>query len=235
MSDATASRPLRIGLVVEGATDGIVLRAAISSLLPNRELEFTIIQPDFSVALGGTGEGWSGVYRWCRQAAIEGEGSVSGSIALLNHDVIVIQIDADAAEDTYQKQKLYYEAAADLPCVKPCPPADATTNALRHVVLRWMNEPTLPPKCVFCTPSKNMEAWVMQALYPENIHVKSPRWECHASPEGQLGQQPKISRIAKTRRDYESRRPQLTAAWPQVCRLSEAQRFSDAFLTAVGL
>lgn len=162
MSDATASRPLRIGLVVEGATDGIVLRAAISSLLPNRELEFTIIQPDFSVALGGTGEGWSGVYRWCRQAASEGEGSVSGSIALLNHDVIVIQIDADAAEGTYQKQKLYYEAAADLPCVKPCPPADATTNALRHVVLRWMNEPTLPPKCVFCTPSKNMEAWVMQ-------------------------------------------------------------------------
>ncbi len=233
MSDSTASRPLRIGLVVEGTTDGVVLRAAISSLLPERELEFTIIQPDFSVAFGGTGEGWSGVYRWCRQAATEGGGSVSGSIALLNHDLLVIQIDADAAEDTYQTQKLYYETATDLPCVQSCPPADATTNALRQVVLRWMNEPTLPPKCVFCTPSKNMEAWVMQALYPDNIHVKSPHWECRSSPEGQLGQQPKASRIAKTRRDYESRRHQLTTAWPQVRRLSEAERFSQEFLTVV--
>ena len=233
MSNPIVSRPLRIGLVVEGATDGIVLRAAISSLLPERELEFTIIQPDFPVALGGTGEGWSGVYRWCRQAASEGGGSISGSIALLNHDALVIQIDADVAEETYQRGHIHDETATDLPCVKRCPPADATTNALRHVVLRWMNEPMLPSKCVFCTPSKNMEAWVMQALYPENIHVKSPRWECHASPEGQLGQQPKASRITKTRRDYESRRPQLIAAWPKVRRLSEAERFSQEFLTAV--
>jgi hypothetical protein len=119
MSDQIVSRPLRIGLVVEGTTDGIVLRAAIKSLLPETELEFTTIQPDFSVALGGTGEGWSGVYRWCRQAASEGGGSVSGSIALLNHDALVIQIDADVAEETYQRGHIHDETAADLPCVEP--------------------------------------------------------------------------------------------------------------------
>ena len=233
MSETTSSRPLRIGLVVEGQTDGIVLRAAIRSLLPERELDFTTISPDFSLAFGGTGEGWSSVYRWCRQAASEGGGSVSGSISLLNHDALVIQVDADVAEETYQRGHIYDETATDLPCVKPCPPADATTNALRQVVLRWMNESTLPPKCIFCTPSKNMEAWVMRALYPDNIHVKSSRWECHASPEGQLSQQPKASRSAKTRRDYESRRPQLIAAWPQVRHLSEAERFSQEFVSAV--
>jgi hypothetical protein len=78
-----------------------------------------------------------------------------------------------------------------------------------------------------------MEAWVVQALFPENKLVKSPHWECHASPEGQLGQQLKASRIAKTRRDYESRRPQMIAAWPQVRRLSEAERFSQEFLSTV--
>ena len=60
MSETQPSLPLRIGLIVEGPTDGIVLRAAISSLLPNRDLEFTTIQPEFSVFSGGTGEGWSG-------------------------------------------------------------------------------------------------------------------------------------------------------------------------------
>ena len=47
MSEATRSIPLRIGLVVEGPTDEIVLRAAISNLLPGRELAFTLMQPDF--------------------------------------------------------------------------------------------------------------------------------------------------------------------------------------------
>lgn len=234
MSEALRSSPLRIGLVVEGPTDGIVLRAAISSLLPERELEFTLIQPDFSVALGGTGEGWSGVYRWCQQAASEGGGSVSGSVALLNHDAIVIQLDADVAEETYQRGHIHDETATDLPCVKPCPPANATTDALREVALRWMKSATLPIKCVFCTPSKNMEAWVMKALFPGNTHVKSSGWECHSSPEGQLGQQPKATRIAKSRRDYESRRQGLIEGWPRVRSLSEAERFSQEFLKAVG-
>ena len=74
----------------------------------------------------------------------------------------------------------------------------------------------------------------MKALFPKNTHVTSPNWECHSSPEGQLGQQPKATRIAKSRRDYESRRQELIEAWPQVQSLSEAERFSQEFLNAVG-
>ena len=232
MSETQRSNPLRIGLIVEGPTDGIMLRAAISSLLPGRELEFTLVQPDYSIAFGGTGEGWSGVYRWCQQAASEGGGSVSGSVLLLNHDDIVIQLDADVAEETYHRGHIHDVTATDLPCVKPCPPANATTNALRTVALRWMNVTSLPAKCVFCTPSKNMEEWVMKALYPENALVKSRAWECHSSPERQLGQQPKGTRIAKSRRDYESRRQELIESWPRVRTLSEAERFSQEFLSA---
>ncbi len=229
MSETKPSLPLRIGLIVEGPTDGIVLRAAISSLLPDRELDFTHIQPDFSSALSETGEGWSGVYHWCRQAASEGGGSVSGSMALLNHDVIVIHLDADVAEKTYQSGRID-EAATDLSCVRPCPPATATTDALRKVVLRWMSETRLPAKFVFCTPSKSIEAWVVKALYPRNTHAQSKGWECHDDPDKQLGQQPKATRIGKTKRDYESRRQEFINAWPDVRKLDEAERFSQEFL-----
>lgn len=230
MSETKPSIPLRIGLIVEGRTDGIVLQAAIKSLLPDRDLEFTHIQPDFSVAFGGTGEGWSGVYHWCRQAAREGGGSVSGTMALLNHDVFVIHLDADVAEKTYQSGRID-ETATDLPCVRKCPPASDTTDALRQVVLRWMSETKLPAKFVFCTPSKSIEAWVIKALYPKNTHAQSKGWECHTYPEKQLGQQPKAIRIGKTEKDYESHRQDIIKAWPDVRKLDEAERFSQEFLT----
>lgn len=231
MSETIPTLPFRIGLIVEGPTDGIVLRAAIKNLLPDRELVFTTIQPEFSVLSGGTGEGWSGVYRWCRQASSEGGGSVSGSTALLNHDAIVIHLDADVAENTYQSGHIYDETATDLPCVQPCPPVNATTDALRIVALRWMNETELPAKCVFCTPSKSMEAWVMKALFPKNPLVKSQHWECRDDPDKQLGQQPIAKRIGKNRRDYESRHQDFIKAWPDVRKLDEAERFSQEFLT----
>ena len=72
----------------------------------------------------------------------------------------------------------------------------------------------------------------MKALYPKNPLVKSQHWECHDDPDKQMGQQPKVTRIGKNRRDYESRRQDFIEAWPQVRNLFEAERFSQEFLTA---
>ena len=98
------------------------------------------------------------------------------------------------------------------------------------VALKWMRETKLPAKCVFCTPSKSIEAWVVKALYPKNTHAQSKGWECHDDPDKQLGQQPKATRISKTKRDYESRRQEFINAWPDVRKLDEAERFSQEFL-----
>ena len=56
------SEPLRIAMVVEGTTDFIVLDAVISSLLPDQDIEFQAIQPEFSAAfqVDRVQRGWDG-------------------------------------------------------------------------------------------------------------------------------------------------------------------------------
>lgn len=44
------SRPLRVALAVEGATDEVVLKAAVESMVGDRPIQFTLLQPEFSLA-----------------------------------------------------------------------------------------------------------------------------------------------------------------------------------------
>jgi hypothetical protein len=223
------SDPLRIALACEGPTDFVVIRAAVKTIFPNRELAFQLLQPEYSAAFVPVnpelGLGWSGVYRWCRQTSSEGAGRVSGSILFQFHDVLVVHVDADVAGTTYQSAGIQ-EVSDDLPCSKPCPPAADTTDALRQVMLRWMGETAIPARCVFCTPSKSTEAWVIAALYPKNRTMEKQGWECYETPEAQLGQQPKKRRIRKSVADYTSKEADLSAAWPALQQLSEAARFT---------
>lgn len=240
------SDELRIALVTEGFTDVEVLRAAFAALLPERRLAITTFQPEGSAVFGTTagalGEGWGGVYRWCRQI-VEIDGSLSHASLFEQHDLLIIQIDADVADQRYQQAHILDPNLTDLPCAEPCPPPSAATDALRRVVLGWMNEPRLPARCVFCTPSKAMETWVIAALFPENRMVKRADWECRADPEAQLRAQPKSKRAAgkkkgavlrKSVADYRGRRDDIAAAWPRVRqRLTEAERFSRDLIDAV--
>ena len=231
------SDPLRVAMAVEGPTDEIVLRAAIRSLLPDRELIFQRLQPEFSVAFndwrGETGLGWSGVYHWCHQTADQGDGRLSEASLFNFHDLLVAQVDADVAGMTYEKGKID-DKTKDLPCKKACPPASDTTDALRSVVLRWMGEKQTPNRVVLCTPSKSLETWVMAALFPRNGVFAKKGWECYENPKAQLGQQPKANRIKKCVGDYDAKRSQFRDAWPQVSRkLTEAGRFSKEFLAVV--
>ena len=233
------SDPLRIAAAVEGPTDRIVLEAIIQAILPTIDFEFHTLQPEESVALqslhnAGTGTGWVGVYRWCRQSAEEGDGSVSGSFALLNHDVLIAQIDADVANKTYGSGNIRDATQNDLPCEAPCPPVNATTNALRAVILNWLGDVQCHPQIVLCTPSKNMETWVLAALCPDHGVVARYDWECRQNPEDQLGTLPLQDRFRKRQIDYLNRQNELTCMWPNVsARLDEAKRFEEEFLEAI--
>ena len=118
------SEPLRIAAAVEGPTDAIVLRASLNGLLTNQaDFVFETLQPEESVAFrSGTGSGWGGVYRWARQSAEEGGGSVSGSAALSFHNVLIVHVDADVAGKTYGSASIHDSPFQDLPCQRPCPP-----------------------------------------------------------------------------------------------------------------
>lgn len=229
------SKPLRVAVVCEGPTDLIVLKAALDAMLPATEKIYSYLQPQMTPDLmpveTDKGYGWSGVYRWCKQAVAEGGGKISGALLFDNIDVLIVHMDADVAEKTYESGKID-DSTGDLPCAKPCPPPASTTNALRTVLLRWMNEPAVPPRTVFCTPSMNMEAWVIVALFPRTALLKKEgdKWECRAKPESQLGTQPKKQRINKTSEDYASRYDDFVAAWPRVCETqTEAKRFAAEF------
>ena len=226
--------------VVEGPTDAIVLQSVLRAVLPDStDFVFQTLQPDGSAAFGaasftGTGVGWGGVYRWCRQSAREGGGSVSGSSAPTYHDLLIVHVDADVAGSRYSDGNIQDAPLDDLPCEEPCPPPEHTTNALRAVVLNWLGEHHRPPRIVLCTPSKSTEAWVVAAVWPGNSQVLRADWECRRNPEGQLAALPRRRRFRKSPSDYRQRSAELTEGWPSVSQgLTEAARFEAELLAAL--
>ena len=132
-----------------GQRTKLCVHAVLECLLANTDFEFHTLQPEGSVAfesapLGGTGTGWGGVYQWARQSAAEGGGSVSGSSALSYHELLIVQVDADIAGKSYSSAGIDHPPFQDLPCKKPCPPPDRTTNELRTVILGWLGEAGMP-------------------------------------------------------------------------------------------
>ena len=56
---------------------------------------------------------------------------MSGSSVLPNHDVLIVQADADVAGETDAGGNIRDAPCNDLPREEHCPPPDRTTNALR--------------------------------------------------------------------------------------------------------
>lgn len=236
------SETLRVALVAEGVTDYEVLRAAVHSMLNGRSFDLKLLQPEESVAFtaggdaGTLGGGWRGVYKWCLQAVERGGGQLSGDPLFVGYDLLLIHLDADVAGEDPANYRHFPipELAGVLPCKRRCPPASATTDALRLVLLSWIGENQVPGGTVFCTPSKSTEAWVMTASFPNDHEMNRLGWECHPKPENRLGQQPLADRFLKKHGDYLSRYDHFVAHWPNVvARLSEAFRFQQEFLAAL--
>lgn len=231
------SEPVRIALVAEGPTDGVVIKAAVRSILGSENFVLTQLQPEESVAFGRVGTGWVGVYRWCKMSAERGGGQIHGDALLFHaYDIVVLHLDADVASRSYAQGAIQRDQSdGALPCACECPPASATCDALRRVLLSWSGVTSAPRQVVICMPSKNTEAWVLSALFPTDKAVTSDL-ECLPSPEARLSQQRKSKRIRKSRRDYQSRESDLAASWPRLAAsagLGEAARFQSELLTAL--
>jgi hypothetical protein len=225
------SDTIRIALVGEGITDYLVLQAAIESMLNGRSFDLKLLQPEESVAFTGGGDagllggGWKGVYKWCGQSAIRGDGHLRNDPLFISYDLLILQLDAEVAGEKLDGQ---------LPCEQPCPPPNASTDPLRQVMLAWAGENETPPRTVLCTPSKNMEAWVMAIFFPDDREMRRLGWECHPNPEGRLANQKKRDRFPKSQLAYEKRKPQFQAGWPSIATsLSEAARFENDFHAAL--
>jgi hypothetical protein len=80
-------------------------------------------------------------------------------------------------------------------------------------------------------PSKNTEAWVVAALFPDDPAVRDRDGiECYPDPEARLSQQPITKRVRKTQRDYQAASTKLENRWPRLAvqtGLGEAHRFQE--------
>ena len=229
----------RVAIAVEGPTDEVVIEAILSTILGETEFELQVLQPDGSSVFGTAwgnerGLGWRGVFQWCREASMEGGGRVSSSEVFANHDLVVVHVDADVAGVTYASANIWSPPRVDLPCEKTCPPASATTEALRDVVLNWLGEVDCPNRLALCIPSKSMDAWVVVALEPDNRVVARGSWECRRDPGKQLVSLPHGKKLVKKRVAYEQRADDIGGGWPiAVSKLTEAERFETDLLAAL--
>jgi hypothetical protein len=236
------SNTLRIALVAEGVTDYEVLKAAVESMLNGESFDIKLLQPEGSVAFTGAanagpfGGGWKGVYKWCLQAAERGGGSLRGDPLFVSYDIVVLHLDADVAVEDPASDPVgaIAELAGMLPCERPCPPPNDTTDRLRQVLLSWIGETQTPPRTILCTPSKCTEAWVVAIFFPHDGQMIKRGWECHPDPASRLGQQPKAHRFAKKRADYQKRSKGIQDGWPRIAnKLTEAQRFQNDFTAVI--
>lgn len=226
--------PPRIKVVCEGPTDLVVIESALNSILPGREFELVLLQPETSEVGSGAGPfggGWKGVRGWSL-ARREEAGSLRASSAMLQTDLFILHLDADVADEE------------EINCREDCPPPEATTNRLRGIVLAWLGEPDLPPRAVFCTPSKCTEAWVIAALYPGDRIVTSGKLECRDKVAGLLAGKPSSERLLRKKgkkkydKDedaYRARSGDFTSAWQTVRNTcTEANKFSHDVLVVMG-
>jgi len=227
------SNPLRISFVTEGPTDYVVLRAAVRALLGGADFEPVALQPELDESLRTkSASGWGGVYFWCRQTVAQTGGPASGNPLFASDDaLIVIQVDADIARRSYADYEIKDAPKDDLPCEQPCPPPGATTDPLRSVILGWLNETATPPQAVLCTPSKNIETWILVGLFPENEQVAKPNIECRWGLDVQLRKYGPIKGTQKLIDAYRANEAGIGQAWRAIrARCTEAERFSQEFL-----
>lgn len=225
---------LRIGLVAEGKTDETIITAAITAFL-GRSFVLTLIQPETSDAFGGAGAlggGWGGVYRWCRKM-VSMRVPVGENPSLGSFDLIIIHVDADVAGMTYDEAKIH-DGPAGLPCERPCPPAADSVNALRKVILHWLDlDPAggPPERWVFCNPSKCPESWLVAALYRDRAPKILSKLECNPGLENWLSQRPiREGRLVRGKKkivsEYKRAAKDITRDWSEVERhCTQAARF----------
>jgi hypothetical protein len=208
---------LSIALVAEGKTDQIVISSALKAIVP-RPFVLTLLQPETSDPLGGAGVlggGWGGVYRWCRQL-VSMQYSVGANPSLAAFDLVLLHVDADVAGMSYSDAKID-DGRTDLPCERPCPPAEDSVNALREAALGWIDlTPAvgLPERWVFCNPSKCTEAWVIAALYGATGNDILKGLECNLALEEWLCRRPKTEGKIIKRKNQKTRK--ITSAYRNI-------------------
>ncbi len=209
---------LRIALVAEGATDLVIIEAALRAILP---CPFVLTYQPPERTRPDLGEGWGKVMKWCREFHVRGYIALENDPTLDLFDMVILHLDADVADKSYANygsdvvQMAQQDGLLPLPCPEPCPPASATIDNLKIVLLSWLGIKNIGSKSVFCIPSKSSEAWLAAAVFFDNADLLK-ELECNNKMEARLKSLSKNQRIKKTSRDYQRHASSISNRWSTV-------------------
>ena len=169
---------LRIGLVVEGKTDHIVIKALfqhrISTLRPHAQVRFIEIQPCLDETGASTPGGWTHVYAWCMRNSPEARESLYLGRPLFANtadanrcDVLVVALDSDASAEIASKFSL---------APPPPPPSPVERGEfIRSTIVTWLwpNGGEVQDRHVPVAAVEAIETWLIAAFHetthPEHI------------------------------------------------------------------
>ena len=217
---------LRVGLVAEGASDWLVLKAIILRVRPDSKFEE--VQPDRTLT-SRRSFGWIGVKSWCQEFGHQLENFMA-QFGVKPLDLMVIHVDCSMAK----------EAGAE----RPCPPSADTAAALALVVDEtWLGRSPRPSFVLLALPSMTTDTWVVATLDPPYANLADI--ECDRAAENQLIRSVwggvkrlrlKDGQVKKSSTKYAPFADLVGANLPLVLeRCPQARAFHDDFLRAAAI
>ena len=210
---------IRVGIVAEGPSDFLVLKAMMKHACP--DVEFEELHPN-NPAFSVPGNGWRGVKAWCERNGPRLELLMIGVVGRPLH-LIVIHADCSMADKVGSE--------------RPCPEAADTANALKAVVEGvWLGRDPRPEFVVVATPAQSSDAWVVATFDPPFANLANI--ECDKAVEEEF-----VRRYRWRRRDGQVKKS--TSAYRPLAemigphhdlvrtRCPQAEVFRTNFLTAV--
>lgn len=225
------SRLLKIALIAEGPTDKILIDAAIKAILPDMQFDLRLQQPDATHPK--CGQGWCGVFKWCRQWCVDNSNATIGLMSDPSFelfDMVILHIDADVATKKYSDcGRVPSNGYLELLPQNPKPEPDQAAMHMQNVLKSWLKIQSFDGKTVLCVPAQSSDTWLAAAVLPStDADIES------IDAVAKLENLPIKQRINKKQKEYEKYASTLTEEWSRVKSIcQQAQYFETCFKNAV--
>lgn len=227
-----------IGIVCEGPTDFIILKAVINRITGEKN-RYLLLQPENSVD-GKCGSGWKGVWKWCHDNALSRRKLMRDVEPAL--DFLVVHLDGDVSrkekpshcccENTHCDQKgrvnplecdIIPERRAACPIMLPCPDHEPSITGyishLKGLVTAWLDYPD--DTCI-AIPCDSIEAWIVAAFdQAAAIELCEDPW-LHIISRGKEYHDIRIHGKKKHRDTFDKLAPTVCQNWPKVTELCQS-------------
>ena len=239
-----------IGIASEGPTDYMVIKTVIDKIT-GEDNRYLSLQPEPDM-LGRYGNGWKGVWRWCKETApLE----IIMDEIQPRIDIIVIQIDGDVVrkerevhcqcdstrcEDKGKFFPLYCESAKS-GCMAEVPCKSHETNVVSmmahgETVIREALSTCDVKRVIITIPCDSTDAWVVAAYDDiDDVELVQDPWK-NIIAKQKYYHDVRVRGDKKNTVTYSAFMETLANNWPKVAKKCESARvFEHAILQSVGL